>query len=72
MKATWKRGGLITAAAMTMVLSAKVTEAKADEDPGSVWNAYQTPWAWCTPCSQFEVGYPLLCPCRISDPIIIR
>ncbi len=72
MKAIWKRGSWITAGAVALALSAHVTEAKADGDSDSVWNAEVTPWGWCTPCWQYHVGFPLLCPCRIADPIIIN
>ena len=71
MTAIWKRNRWITAGAAAIILSASVTQANAADD-GSVWNAEITPWGWCTPCWQYHVGFPLLCPCRIGDPIIIH
>lgn len=70
MKAIWKRGLWISAAAVALVLSTDVTEAKADGGPE--WNATIVFGHYCIPCSPGNVGRASLCPCRIADPIIIN
>lgn len=67
MKKFWRKGRFITAAALTLVFSAYGNEAQASP----VWNATIAFDHWCYECWIGNVGFSLLCPCRIAPPIVI-
>lgn len=57
-------GGAAVLAATSGILPA--------QPAGPEWNAfYDRGSGWCFPCGSGAVGNPGICPCRISDPIIV-